>query len=141
MTESENRTEMEYLELAKHAKDTMEIKDQEIKRISWELQKAKIAIRKMGKIIENIHESTKKMDNLINFSRGNIGNMMKFFYSQFEDCNMTNLINLDDFDSLSSSTESELSDEEEEIDSLSLGTILDLLGESRGALQPSRSFP
>ena len=140
MAETENKTEMEYLELAKHAKDTIEIKDQEIERISWELKKAKIAIRKMGKIIENIHESTRKMDNLISFSRDNVGNMVKFFYSQFEDCNMSNLINLDDFDSLSGSSESELS-EEEEMDPMSLSTILDLLGEQRGALQPSRSFP
>ena len=35
MAETENRTEMEYLELAKHAKDTIEIKDQEIERIMY----------------------------------------------------------------------------------------------------------
>jgi hypothetical protein len=135
----DKKTEQEYLELANHAKQQIEIKDQEIDRLNWENKQHKMAIRKMKNIIDNLTETSKKMDNLLHFHKSNLGTIMKMFYQQIEDCNTTMCINLDDMGSLSTS-ESE-SEEEEDTDPLSLGTILHLLGEQRETLRSSPIHP
>tara|TARA_R100001591_G_C4313808_1_gene173604 strand:- start:215 stop:601 length:387 start_codon:yes stop_codon:yes gene_type:complete len=121
-------TEQEYLEMANHAKQLLEVKEEEIKQLKYNEKVHKKCIRKASKIILNLQENIKKMDFLVDFHKGNLSNIMSCFYSQLSDCVNNAQIELTDAD-LIPKFDDEPDDEEEEDINLTLHTILGLLGE------------
>ncbi len=123
-----NKTEQDYIEMANHAKELLQEKEEEIKALKHQNKGMYIAIKKMKRLIKSLTESVKKTEFLVDFHKQNVGNIMKFFYGNLQDLVQTTVIELDEanVDSDDSNNEEE---EDYEEDSLSLQTILSLLGE------------
>jgi phosphomannomutase len=137
---SENKTEQEFIEMANHAKQVIEDKDDEIRHLHRHNHVQKRIIKKMSKLIINLQENIKKMEFLVDFHKGNLRNILGCFYGQLDDCVSTASIEISDADFIPKFDSSDESDNEEEEDiNLTLHTILNLLGEPSDTVLSSQN--
>jgi hypothetical protein len=138
---TENKTEQEYLEMANHAKQLVEDKENEIKILTKKNKYLKRAIRKMSNLILNLQENIKKMEFLVDFHKGNLRNILGCFYGQLDDIVSTTSFDLSETDLIPRFSEDDSSDDDEEEEDihLTLHTILNLLGEPVGISQFSQN--
>jgi hypothetical protein len=136
---SDNKTEQEYLELANHAKQLVEEKEEQIKHLQRQNKNQRKLIKKSSQLILNLQENIKKMEFLVDFHKGNLKNILSCFYGQLDDIVSSSSIELSEADFLPKfDTDDESDDEEEEDIDLTLHTILGLLnGQTNNVL----SFP
>ncbi len=127
---SENKTEQEYLDMANHAKELIEEKENEISHLKRHNKTQKRIIKKLSRILCNLQENIKKMEFLVDFHKGNLKNILGCFYGQLDDVVTSSSIDISDFEVMPRfSTDEDSDDEEEEDIDLTLHTILNLLGE------------